>query len=221
MKLFTIAFISLCISSSLFANEDPYYKISKIDVQEIDSPYWQEESSLPQIDVKKIIKSIDDAVILGKRVWKIIVAGKPVTEIDLAQSVDALPLRDGKALSAEELESWSLPTSKSFRVSYKNGYGKEVIAFTYIVTMNYGGSFEGHGKYLSQVHVKTKDIKVAWGYKFDATSSFAKAINHGTKEDPIMGLTFDITFKCNNVLKVLESTRTFHVTGRGEIVSLN
>lgn len=222
MNFFAITFFTLCISLTSQASEDLYYKISRIDVQQIESQYWlQEEVNLPEFDVKKIIKTIDDAVILGKKVLKLIDAGKPVTRIDLVQSVDALPIIEGKALSTDDLQGWSLPKSQSFRVSYKNGHGKEVIAFTYTVIMKFGGSYEGSGKYLSQVHVKTKDIKVSWGYKFDASSSFTKAVNHGTKEDPIMGLTFDITFKCNNVLRVLESTRTFHVTGRGEIVTLN
>ena len=81
------------------------------------------------------------------------------------------------------MENWQLPKSKTYRVVYKNLYGVEVISFTYTLHFQYGGSYEGSGKYLTGVIVSATDLFVSWGFDFSAQTEVLSVANLGTLQE--------------------------------------
>lgn len=201
---------------------DPYFEISKITVKEVETPYYKDNELQQAKNLGAVIMQARELIAFGKEVWKIVEAGRPVMNTSSMQTITVLPkTEDGEVVSPLDMENWNLPSSKSFRVEYKNGFGMLVVGFTYTVVYQWGGSYDGKGKYLTGVNVMADDISVAWGYDFSATSKLVSITNTGSKANPVAAATFNISYRVKTVVKDQTSSETFYVTGSGKIGKLH
>lgn len=217
---------SLIVSCLLFfalstqANtQDPYYEISEVKVEVLSSSQgfeFTEPDPGPQVgDVIKIFREI---IAFGKEVYKIVEKGKPVINTKYAP-ISVLPLntRYGKDITSLDLSQWKRPKFVKFKVSYINGYGSEVVAFTYNVNMSYGGNFEGKGSYIANAQIVPEVITVAWGYTFNASMSLVGLTNIGTEDEPIAGATLQLSYSVATIVKEERKNMTIFIAGDGTI----
>jgi len=176
------------------------------------------EKEVTEKNLGEVVMVADTMIALGKKIWPIVEAGAPVVSAR-TQSISVLPKASSDAFY--ELENWQAPKAVKYRIIFENLFGVSVIDFTYIVTFQAGGTFEGKGVYLTGVNIIPHTIAVAWGFNFDAETKLSDITNRGTKLNPVAGATFEIKFVIKSVLKEIQSTRTFHVAGDGSFQSLN
>ena len=66
-------------------------------------------------------------IAIGEKIWQIVEANKPVVNVT-TQVVHALPRG---LVCWSDLEHWHAPVVKAYEVSYKNGFGYEVVKFRF------------------------------------------------------------------------------------------
>ncbi len=208
---------------------DPYYQISDIVVEVVDSSddYEFSEKSLPMknyvkqgpgTEIGDVISIAREIIAFGKEIYKIVEAGKPVINTSYAP-ISVLPLETkyGQDITPMKLANWKSPKFTKFKVSYKNGYGSEVVAFTYNVNMSYGGKFEGKGAYITNAQIVPEKITVAWGYTFNAKMALVGLTNVGTDEEPVAGATLVLSYSVSTVIKEDKNNMSLFIDGNGTI----
>lgn len=198
---------------------ESYATIVSVEVEEL------AEENLDILNVKsdkslgQVILVVDQLLALGKKIWPIIEAGKPVVQTSFAPAISVLPRVEG-ATSNEvafyDMENWSAPTQKSYKVAFKNGWGSEVISFVYTVAFQYNGSYQGSGRYITGLDVRASQISVSWGFEFNADSMLVNIANLGTKENPVASATVRISYTAQSFLRTIQTSESFHVTGAGQ-----
>tara|TARA_R110000868_G_scaffold61524_1_gene186910 strand:- start:19761 stop:20432 length:672 start_codon:yes stop_codon:yes gene_type:complete len=219
----TIVVLTLSLLSFYTAHaQDPYFEISKVEVTEVESAPIRYSEFYQEKNLNGVIMQAKGLLALGKEIWKIIEAGRPVSNHTAMQTITVLPKdEDGQPVDVMDMESWNLPSAKSYRVEYKNGFGMTVIGFTYTVVFQWGGSYNGKGKYLTGVNVMADDISVSWGFNFSADSQLLSITNTGTKENPVAAATLTVKYRAKSVMSDISSSETFYVTGSGRIGKLH
>lgn len=195
---------------------DSYSRIDSIEVTEVSDVEVPEKNEKGLGDV---IMVVDKLIGLGKKIWPIIEAGKPVVNTTFTPPISVLPRVEGEPndVAFHDMADWEAPRQKSYQVDFKNGWGMNVISFTYNVSYQYGGSYEGKGRYLTGVDVSASNISVSWGFDFNATSKLVSISNRGAQDDPLASATVKIQYEASSVLRNIQSTQSFHVTGDGEV----
>lgn len=218
------SFYTVNASEKIHAQKnDPYFDIASVEVKEVEADLTDKDVELVgNKNLGAVIMQARELIAFGKEVWKIIEAGRPVSNNQAMQTITVLPKgEDGQTVDVLDMENWQLPKAKSYRVEYKNGFGMTVIGFTYTVVFQYGGSFEGKGKYLTGVNVMADDITVSWGFNFEAQSQLLSITNTGTKENPVAAATLTVKYRAKSVVRDISSSETFYVTGSGKIGKLH
>jgi hypothetical protein len=160
---------------------------------------------------------LDQVVNLGKKVWTLVEAGKPV--VDLKTDVaTALPYG---AKCWMDLQTWRAPMAKTYSVTYKNLYGVEVVKFSYRVVFVAGGSVNGQGAYIGYAAIEPSEVSVAWGFKFNAQSAVPTIYNMGTKEAPVGGMNIQINYSIDTVVKHVQASQAYFLGGNGLLQSLD
>jgi hypothetical protein len=154
---------------------------------------------------------------IGKQLWTIVEANRPVIRVSQEASAHALPQG---VQSWRELERWQVPASRAYRLSYKNAYGAKVVDFTYRILYTYGGSIGGVGQYLTQVSIIPAHVSVAWGYTFEAQASVPSVTNAGTVKEPVAAAQLQLRWAVSTVLKRDETTVDYYVRGDGYFQAL-
>ncbi len=227
---------SLLVSSApAFSEEtDPAHTITSVEIKQVATPVATlsdlmsesvnvELPKIPTNPVDEIAMYIDGLIAIGKKIWPIIEAGKPViTTGGIIPSLSVLPHIEGNPVKAElnQMAGWSIPKAISYRIAYKNYFGSEVVAFTYTIYYQYGGSYKGVGKYITNLKVQASSIRASWGFNFDAKSELTGVSNVGTEDAPVASAIIEISYSA----KGLNEGRTSHsiyVDGNGVMKSLN
>lgn len=204
------------------SDKDPYYEIAAVEVHEVQADLAKGFESTANKNLGGVIMQARGLIAFGKEIWKIIEAGRPVSNHTAMQTITVLPKdEEGQPVDVMDMERWQLPSAKSYRVEYKNGFGMTVIGFTYTVVYQWGGSYEGKGKYLTGVNVMADDISVSWGFNFSADSQLLSITNTGTKANPVAAATLTIKYRAKSVVSDISSSETFYVTGSGKIGKLH
>jgi|GEM_PF-687861 hypothetical protein len=195
---------------------DSYARIESVEVTELldlEVPEKTEKS------LGQVIMIVDKLLGLGKKIWPIIEAGKPVLNTTFVPAISVLPKVENEPhdVAFYNMANWQAPRQRSYQVDFKNGWGIKVISFTYNVSYQYGGSYQGSGLYLTGVDVSASNISVSWGFNFNATSNLVSIANRGTEDDPIASATVKIQYEASSVLRNIQSAQSFHVTGAGDI----
>lgn len=152
---------------------------------------------------------VDQIINIGKKVWVVVEAGKPVVSLKL-DTANALP----RGVSCwADLAGWTAPTTKVYQIDYKNLYGVKVVSFAYRVSFTASGNVNGVGKYITNASFQPANLSVAWGYQFDAEATIPSVLNQGTNEAPIAGMQMNMGWKVTSPLKHIISTDSYFVSG--------
>jgi hypothetical protein len=232
MSKLVIGFLLVLSSFLASANpsvdsNDPYYEISDVVVEVVESsdenvqnnkPFVLKNSPGPGSEVGDVISVLREIIAFGKEIYKIVEAGKPVINTNYAP-ISVLPLETefGKDITPMKLSQWKAPKFVKFKVTYKNGYGAEVVSFTYNVNMSYGGQFKGKGAFITNAQIVPENVTVAWGYTFNAKMSLVGLTNIGTDEEPIAGATLVLSYSVSTVIKEDRNNMTIFIAGDGTI----
>lgn len=217
-----VLLVTLVTTYGLKANTiDPYYMISEVKVEKVDETKGLTIEKDLGRDLGEVISVTRQIIAFGKEIYEIVKAGKPVINTEYAP-ISVLPVNTefGESITATDLAGWQRPKSEKFKVTYKNGYGAEVVSFTYNVNMSPGGKFQGTGSYITNAQIVPENISVAWGYNFNAKMSLVGLTNLGTDEDPIAGATLKLNFTISTVIKEERNNMTIFVAGDGTIEQL-
>jgi hypothetical protein len=170
----------------------------------------------------KVIQLARDMVALGEAVYELVKKGKPtnVTEYAPISVVPRDPISK-EYIDPFELEGFSMPVERNFIAKVKNGHGKDVVSFTYKVMYSYGGSFNGTGKYLTNVIIVPGEIRTTFGWDFNASMKLSGIMNHGSKANPIAGIMVTMKYQMNSWSTAFERNDTIHITGAGEVKNHN
>lgn len=160
---------------------------------------------------------LDQVMNLGKKIWDIVQAGKPVVNLK-TDVATALPYG---AKCWMDLQTWQAPQARTYSVTYKNLYGIEVVKFSYRVVYVAGGSVNGKGAYIGYAALEPSEVSVAWGFTFNASSSAPAVYNMGTKEAPVAGMNLQMNYSIDTVLKSVKASQAYFISGAGEFKSLD
>jgi hypothetical protein len=150
----------------------------------------------------------NDIINKGEKIWKIIQDNKAVLNATSLYA-NALP----KGVEASELEGFSDPQFKSYRMYGKNGFGFTVYDVTYTVVHRYNGSYEGKGKYLENVTVLPHKVSALWGYTLNLAVTNVSTVNCGSKADPVGSILLELYFRVSTIMKVSEYRNVFEFRG--------
>jgi hypothetical protein len=171
--------------------------------------------TIPATPIGEVISIIDGIIAIGQKIWPIIDAGRPVINTKLGSAISIIPHMEGENGVLNLMANWSLPVIKSYRVSFKNSLGGEVVGFTYSIVFQYNGNLNGVGKYIASLKVQASQIYAAWGFSFDALSELNGISNIGTKESPIAGGIIQVSFNVKGLLNETRGSQSFFVDGNG------
>ena len=204
--------------------DEDYFTISEITVTELevsDDLVWAPQYIGFDKNIGSAIMVIDKLIALGKKIWPIIEAGRPVVDINMAAAISVLPrTEDGDAVAFYNMDSWNMPMARTYKVEYKNGFGMKVIAFDYTVNFQYGGKYNDTGAYITGLNVQASNTVVSWGFDFNAKSQLISIVNHGSKTNPVAGATIRIDYIAKSILRQINTSESFHVSGKGLIQPL-
>lgn len=162
-------------------------------------------------------KGLDVIINMGKKVWSIVDAAKP--KVDLQSDVaTALPASVSGCWM--DLQAWQAPVVTTREISIENLYGMEVVRFVYRVIMLAGGSYNGVGRYIGYATMQPVELKVAWGYTFNATATVPAVFNISSKEKPVAAMNLLVDWTVSTVLKHQRQTQSYYLTGYGTIREL-
>lgn len=210
------------------ADQDAYYAISSMQVTKIaeddllrndvvlEKDFGNKEFSAGSVG--EVIAVADQIIAFGERVYAIVKKGKPVVNTSYAP-ISVLPRakKGEETIEAMDLEGWRYPKSVKYRITYKNGFGMNVVVFTYSVNFSYGGSYNGKGKYITNAQIVPEDLTVQWGFEFNASSKLVGIVNNGTKSAPVAGATVIISYSVDSVISSSKSNVSYHFVGDGQI----
>lgn len=205
----------------LTEKDQDYFTISSIAVTPLKNkqhPAIGTPFALNQ-EEKEIIFDLKKMVVMGKKIWNVITNGRPVIDLEMVNQFSVLPkLADNEIAEVFDLENWTAPMIKSYGVSVKNFLGMEVVTFVYHVMYQYNGQLNGKGKYMNGVTILAKDVKVAWGYTFNAKSTLIAISNTGSVLDPVAAATVKMSLSITNILKDTYSERAMFISGNGSVL---
>ncbi|MBL7714037.1 MAG: hypothetical protein JNL01_01130 [Bdellovibrionales bacterium] len=216
------------------ASDPRYYELSKPTLVEIADPdptgSWMQPyidevtqssslsyaTSLPTLKTATTSVSVDEIIAVGKLVWNIIEKNQPKVDVK-TNRMSVLPKA---AKDWTDLERWSNPESRVFKIAYKNGFGSEIVSFSFRVVYFFGGRYNGAGKYIANVTVIPTSTYVGWGYTLNSRVEFPTIVNLGTLLDPIVGAQLDVSWEVETVMKKSRESASYFVRGDGQIIDL-
>jgi len=188
-------------------------EIERQDVADFTTPFLN--------PIADVISVIDNLMALGQKILNIIEQGKPVVNIQMAPAISIIPNIDGTNVVLNNMANWSVPRMVSYRLSFTNALGMEVVGFTYTLFFQHHGSYNGHGKYVTNLKVQASDVAAMWGSNFTATSEFVGMSNVGTMEEPIGSGIIQVSYIAKGLLNQKLGSRSFYVDGNGVISPIN
>lgn len=174
---------------------------------------------LVKVNATGIIMMTRELIALGREIYQIIEAGKPVVTVN-TEPVEVLPRdKDGQTITAFELSGWKKPLVKKYRVKTKNYLGMAPASFDFMLIYSYGGQLEGKGAYITGAQVKPTAVNIKWGYSLDVDFKVQSILNQGTAGEPIAGAVLMLDYKISTVLQESRNNKTFYINGLGETES--
>jgi hypothetical protein len=156
---------------------------------------------------------IDQVINLGQKIWSIVVANKPVVNVQ-TQYATALPQG---ITSWGQLAGWKPPEGSVYGFTAKNAYGMKVVDVQYQVLRTYGGNYNGKGKFLTAVTIQPLSVNVLWGYTFNLSVQVpdSSIVNVGTTQDPVAAMQPVVSWTISTPIKSSSGQSTYYVQGDG------
>jgi hypothetical protein len=192
-----------------------FYSIESSKIEEVTPPAQAKTNAEGAAAALAVLggsaNPIIDIINIGKELWPIVEANKPVANVQEADIASAVPSTNWQLLAG-----WSAPQRRTFHVPYKNAFGMNVVDFTFDVIYTYGGNLNGAGHYISGVTVIPSDLTVQWGFKFNADVKVINVTNAGTLADPLAAMQIQMHWGVSNVISHDENTDNFYIRGDGQ-----
>jgi hypothetical protein len=184
-----------------------------ISIEELGPAFKQSEVPAPADAGGLPSLSIDQIVNIAQKIWNIIEANRPVVDIKTEYAV-AVP---SGTIHWTQLAGWQPPKGMVYGLTAKNIYGIKTVDIRYQLMRNYGGSYNGKGKYLTGVTIEPLDVNVLSGYKVQLSVEIPDSgiVNVGTTEDPVAGMSVVLKWRIETVLKVSEGRAIYYLQGDG------
>lgn len=224
VKVFLIATVMLSAVASYAQEIDESQIIESVEISRVETQPLIELPAIPGNPIDEIAMYLDGLLAIGKKIWPIIDAGRPVINTTgIIPSLSILPKIEGTdpKTAFYEMANWSAPKAASYRVSYKNKFGSEVIAFTYTVYFQFNGDHNGKGKYITNLKVQASGVYAAWGFNFNAVSELTGIANVGSLENPVASAIIEISYTAKGLINEMRNAQSFYVDGNGEMRILN
>lgn len=173
---------------------------------------------IPELTVIEVV--LDQIINIGKKVWKVVDAGKSIVNLS-TDVATALPKTvNGQPLCWTDLENWQAPRSRTFQVTFRNIYGT-VVDLRYRILFVYGGSYEGKGRYIGYAAIDPS-VDLAWGYNVDIEASTLSVFNIGNKSSPVAAMNLQIKYTITTALplKTASESKVYYITGQGDFEEL-
>lgn len=160
-------------------------------------------------------ESIDptQVVTIGKAIFDIIKAGAPVVNVKR----DTLSVVPKGITDWSMLSNWQAPVVKSYRVTLKNGFNRDMVDIRFKVSAVWGGQYDGKGRYLAHVTVIPTAINVGWGVTLDMWTESREPLNMGTKANPLAAIGLDVMFRAKTLVSDVQGTQDFFLSGDGQM----
>ena len=171
--------------------------------------------------LSSVIMVIDKLIAIGQKIIPAIKDGKAVVTNNPMSSVSVLPRSEAKDPVVHDMGGWTIPVSKHYAISYKNGWGMEVVNFVYSISYQYNGSQDGKGKYLAGIRASARNINIDWGFDLDASSQLLQISNVGTQENVVAGATIEMSYTVKNWTRTITSNVSFFISGDGQLHKLD
>jgi hypothetical protein len=168
-----------------------------------------------------IIMVVDKLIAIGQKIIPTIEKGKAVVTNTSMAAVSVLPRVDAKDAVVHDMGGWSLPVTKHYKISYKNGFGSEVITFVYSVSYQYGGTYGGKGQYLTGITASARNISIGWGFDLDASSQLIQISNVGSETSVVAAAKIEMAYTVKNWTRTDANYVSFFVVGDGRLLKLD
>lgn len=175
-----------------------------------------------------VIQTARDVVALGEAIYALVEKGRPKVTTEYAP-ISILP-RDASNPSTDpavrnavdpfDMEGFLLPVEKMITAKVKSPTGVESVVFQYKVVYSYGGSYNGTGKYLTGINIIPASVKVAHGWTFNSSMKLTGMMNHGTRQNPIVGAMITIKYSMNSNTQAFERNDTIYISGDGSMKAM-
>lgn len=178
-------------------------------------------SPTPTGMLDSVIMVVDKLIAIGQKIIPTIEKGKAVVTNSSMAAVSVLPRLETVDPVVHDMGNWSIPVTKHYEITYRNGLGSDVVSFVYSVTYQYGGTYGGKGKYLTGIRASARNINIAWGFDLDASSQLVQISNVGTTEDVIAGATIEISYTVKNWTRTITAVKSFFIAGDNRLYKLD
>ena len=189
-------------SAKVETPSDAFATIDRLNSMPEITPFDGEDTDTADVIIEKFVN-------LGKKVWAVIQANQPVANARFSFA-NALPQG---VTSSSDLENFSGIQSSSVRLWGTNLAGMTVYDVTLTAVHQYGGSYDGKGKYLETVSIIPSNLSVLWGYSVDYAVDGIATTNAGTKANPVAQMTLNAKFKVSSVLQKSERNTVYEFRG--------
>jgi hypothetical protein len=196
--------------------EISHYEITEIPVNKSETTALN-----PQKDIlQEVVYVVDTLIAVGKKIYEVVDAGRPVVNAKF-NNISVLPKGEsGEFVNAfYDMEGWSAPAHKKYKISFKNIYGIEVVSFVYGVSMQYGGKYNGAGSYILGANIYPDQLDVFWGFNFDASVETVSISNTSSLSDPVATVQLRLDGKVASPIVESKFSHVFYLTGDGKIKS--
>lgn len=218
---FTVTNLKQAHEVNLKTADEAYFTISSVEVNEVQDADEFVIDTLPSnnkaVDLGAIIMTVDKLIALGKKIYAIVEAGKPVVNANLSNKVSVLPNVDKPNAAMYAMSNWQAPKTRVYNVAFKNLFGMKVVSFNYAVTFEWGGKHKGKGAYIHAARIAADQVDVAWGFNFEASTEAVSIVNRGSEENPVAAVTFKLNYTAKSMLKEIQSEESFYITGDGDV----
>ena len=153
---------------------------------------------------------VNRVINVGERAWDFLQKNRPVVNAE-TKFAHALPVG---VQCWNEMENWNLPRAETYRISYENMFGMEVISLDFQLVYSYGGTFNGKGAYITNATILYKNIDVAWAFNVDASVEIPPVMNIATADDPIAVMQVIVRWKAKG-FNHKEGTQSYQIVGDG------
>ncbi len=234
LTLGSLCLLSVVSKNSLAAMSKSRLEISSAEfkvVEKVSPVHFEERNDYVSFENEKgapemgeAISVIKDLVALGKEIYPLVEKGRPTVSMTDFKGISVLPRLDQSSnLSYPEfyeMENWWLPGFARYEIILKNIYGVTVVHFVFSVHYQPGGSYQGKGKYLTNVAIVSDQLLVRWGFDFNAQVKLVGITNMGDKENRVAGATLQVEYTAKSVMNEYQNTSRFFVSGDGTLKKL-
>ncbi len=152
------------------------------------------------------------------KVWDIIVANKPIVNLD-SKFASALPVVSGG--DWRSMDGWQPRRVFKVNVFYKNLYGMKVVNLTYRAELNYGGNVGGKGAYIGLAQIVPAGVDVSWGYNLNVKINVPEIFNARTVANPMGAIRMDVGWTVSTILKSSTTVDSYLFQGDGLVRDVN